>query len=106
MTTTTWIALIIAIIAIAFVILMALRGRSRKLRSKFGPEYDRLVRERGSTLTAERELEHRTKRVQKFRIRPLSREESDRFANEWRVTQERFVDDPRGALADADRLVH
>jgi len=57
-------------------------------------------------MTAERELEHREKRVEKFQIRPLSNEERERFTEEWRMTQEKFVDDPRGAVAEADGLVH
>jgi hypothetical protein len=44
--------------------------------------------------------------VEKFHLRPLSREECDRFAEQWRVTQEHFVDEPRRAVADADELVH
>jgi FtsZ-interacting cell division protein ZipA len=106
MTSLTWVVLIIGILAIAFAILAGLKVRSKKLRSKFGPEYDRLVRERGSTFTAERELEHREKRVQKFSIRPLSHDEGEHFAHQWRGTQEKFVDDPRAAVAEADRLVH
>jgi hypothetical protein len=103
MTPLTWSLLIVAIIVLAAVV--ALRMHSKKLKAKFGPEYDRVVRERGSTLKAERELEHRKKRVENFQIRPLSPEESDQFAREWRAAQERFVDDPRGAVAEADRLI-
>lgn len=106
MTPLTWLLLIIAILAIAFAVVVGLRTRTKKLRSRFGPEYDRVVQERGSTLEAERELEHRAKRVEKFHIRTLTKQESDQFAREWRTTQEKFVDDPRGAVADADRLVH
>jgi hypothetical protein len=106
MTSITWVVLVIAIAAIAFAVVIALKARTKKLRSQFGPEYDRVVRERGSALTAERELEHRAKRVEKFQIRPLSPDECDQFARDWRATQERFVDDPRGALAEADSLVH
>jgi hypothetical protein len=38
-------------------------------------------------------------------IRPLSREEARRFAVAWRAIQARFIDDPRGAVTQADRLV-
>jgi hypothetical protein len=76
-----------------------------QLRTKFGPEYDHLVEEKGSPARAEKELEYRSKRVEKFHIRQLTREESADFAAKWRTAQERFVDDPRGAVAEADRLV-
>src|SRR5262249_41572384 len=107
MTTVTWVILAIAIIAIVIAALMTWKvQRSKHLRSKFGPEYDRLVHERGSSTRAEKELDYRAKRVEKFHIRPLSHEESDRFAAEWRTAQEHFVDDPRGAVVEADELVH
>lgn len=105
MTTAGWLVLVVGIILVVGAILL-FKARSQKLKSKFGPEYDRLVRERGSTMRAERELEQREKRVEKFRIHPLSNTEHEQFTAEWRQTQERFVDDPRGALADADRLVN
>jgi hypothetical protein len=105
MTTTGWIVLIVGIIVVVAAILF-FKVRSRKLQSKFGPEYDRVVRERGSAMSAERELEQREKRVERFKIHPLSDSECGQFAGEWRETQARFVDDPRGALADADRLVN
>src|SRR5947209_1786748 len=106
MTPLTWVILVIAIIAVALTAFALMQARTRKLKSKFGPEYDRLVRERGSALTAERELERREKRVENFQIRPLSHEERDQFAHDWRIVQEKFVDDPRVAVADADRVVH
>lgn len=106
MTPVTWVVLVIAIVVIVIAVVMGFRARSNKLKAKYGPEYDRLVRERGGTFKAESELEHREKRVERFQIRPLTKEESDRFSQEWRVTQERFVDNPRGALVEADQLVH
>jgi hypothetical protein len=106
MTSTAWVFLIIAVAAIIVAAFFALKTRSKKLRSRFGPEYDRTVREQGSTLKAERELEHREKRIHGLQIHALTPEQSDRFATEWRVVQEKFVDDPRGAVGEADRLVH
>lgn len=107
MTTVTWIILIIAVAAIVIAGLMAWKVRhTRQLRSRFGPEYDHEVQVRGSAGRAEKELDDRTRRVEKFHIRPLTQQECDRFAGEWRNAQERFVDDPRGAVAQADDLVH
>ena len=106
MTPTAWVLLIIAVIAILAAVYFALTSRTKKLRTRFGPEYDRAVREQGSTFKAERELEHREKRIRNLHIRALSTDESEHFAAEWRAVQERFVDEPRGAVADADSLVH
>ncbi len=107
MSTATVIVLILAIAALAFAAIMIYqRAKTRKLRVKFGPEYDRLVQQEGSARRGEAVLESRQKRVEKFDIKPLTREDADRFAAEWRAAQERFVDDPRRAVADADRLIN
>jgi hypothetical protein len=104
---TTSVILIVAIVAIAVALWMTIKvQRSKKLRSQFGPEYDRVVQERGNATRAEAELEQRAKRVEKFNIRPLSREECDGFAAQWMTTQAQFVDEPNRAVADADELVH
>src|SRR5919197_1336203 len=39
------------------------------------------------------------------RSRALSPEARDRYARRWQSTQTRFVDDPKGAVAEADTLV-
>jgi hypothetical protein len=54
---------------------------------------------------AERELEQRQRRVASFTLRSLSAEEADRFVQSWRTVQARFVDDPRTAVNEADRLI-
>ena len=106
MTTTAWVILVIAIAALGVAAWMYLRAQqTKRLRSRFGREYDRAVDELGDPRRAESELARREKRVEKFRIRTLSREECDRFADAWRIEQERFVDDPRSAVARADDLV-
>jgi hypothetical protein len=38
-------------------------------------------------------------------IRALTPDECDYFAGRWRIVQEHFVDDPRDAVAKADRLI-
>ncbi len=66
--------------------------------------YDRLV----SQLSPQRAatvLEEREKRVSRFRIRSLREDERARFAAEWKTVQERFVDDPKSAVASADKLI-
>jgi hypothetical protein len=89
--------------AIACVI--AARRRSRHLRARFGPEYSRAVTELGGRWKAERELERREKRVEKLTIRPLSPASRERFVESWREDQAHFVDDPKAAVVEADRLV-
>jgi hypothetical protein len=98
--------LIIAIsIVAAGVILLLMRGRSRKLQTRFGPEYDRAVSEHGSRLKAEAQLEKLEKRVDRYSLRPLELSDRDRFQQSWRQIQATFVDNPEGAFSDADQLL-
>ena len=99
--------LIIAVIVLAAVVVwLALdRRKSAHLRSRFGPEYERTVREHGNRRRAETELERREHRVERLHIRPLSAADRERFVAAWRADQARFVDDPAGAVTEADRLV-
>ena len=99
--------IVIAIVAVAlgaFYIIQ--KRRSTHLRSRFGPEYHRTVSEFGDRTKAERELERRERRVERFHVRPLSPTDRDRFAEQWRIEQARFVDDPAGAVIEADKLVN
>lgn len=96
----------IAVIVVAGVIWWELRRRrSETLRTRFGSEYDRVVHTTGNVKAAEHTLEARTRRVAALHIRPLTAEDAARFGDSWRRVQERFVDDPRGAVTEADRLV-
>ena len=96
----------IAIAAIALVAWWALQRRQRAhLRERFGPEYDRTLRHVGDLHRAEADLAAREKRVARFQIRQLTADEATRFGEVWNHVQALFVDDPRGAIDEADRLV-
>jgi hypothetical protein len=102
---------VIALIAVAVVVLLIIiwlairKQRTAKLRKHFGSEYDRAVRDIGPN-RAEAVLLEREKRVEKFSIRDLSAEERERFITEWRIVQSHFVDNPQGAVSEADVLVN
>jgi hypothetical protein len=81
------------------------RRRSEQLRQRFGPEYERALKAEGNSRRAEKELEARARRVEALHIRPLVPEDAARFDANWRAVQARFVDDPKGAVTEADRLV-
>ena len=100
--------LVIVVVVIAIVIIaavMMMQRRKAAMRERFGPEYDRAVRERGSERAAQAVLAEREKRVSKFNIRDLSQTERQQYSEHWRRVQARFVDDPRGAVTDADESV-
>lgn len=102
---------VIAVIVIAVIVaaviafLTSRKRRSQQLRERFGPEYDRVVRQEGDARKAEGVLQFREKRREKFNIRPLSAADRSSFAVRWNEVQARFVDDPRGAVTVADSLV-
>src|SRR5579862_6389831 len=81
------------------------RSTTAGLRHKFGPEYDRAVLAHGSERKAESKLEDREKRVEKLKIRDLDPSEHERYSKQWEAVQSRFVDSPKGAVAEADDLV-
>lgn len=106
MSTTAVVLIIVVVAAVAAIAILALqRRRSQHLKSKFGPEYDRELKEAGSARRAEQRLESREKRVEKFHIRPLSEADRARFVERWRAVQARFVDDPKAAVTEADLLI-
>jgi len=102
--TVLWVLIALVLIGtIAWITLS--RVRTRRLRDRFGPEYDRTVHSEGSLKKAEAALEARAKRVASLHIHPLSPADADRFDQAWRSVQARFVDDPAGAVTEADKLV-
>jgi hypothetical protein len=102
------IAILIAVLALAIGIALCIyiqKQRSQKLRSKFGPEYDKAIAEHKNRGHAESELQKRTERVAGFHIQPLKADDRSRYTEDWRREQSLFVDDPRAAVNHADTLV-
>ena len=107
MNTTTLIAVaVVAVILIAFVAWLAYSAnQTKRLRQRFGPEYDAVLQRTGSKAKAEAELRQRQKRVEHLEIVALAPAEVTRFSQAWTRLQSSFVDDPKGVLIEADRLV-
>ena len=105
-TRTLAIVIAVAVILVGFVAWLAYAWRqSTRLRERFGPEYDAAVKRLGSKAKAETELRRREKRVANFEIVALAPADVTRFAQSWTRLQGSFVDDPKGVLIEADRLV-
>src|SRR5215472_15922464 len=97
---------VLAVIALGFALRTGLRyRRSNQLHSRFGPEYERAVDASGDRDQAERSLQQRVERRRELQIRELGPEAREHYAREWRAAQGSFVDDPRAAVDEADRLV-
>lgn len=102
-----WVLVAVAVIVVvALVVWQALRARrTRTLQGRFGPEYDRTVDRADGRREAEADLAARAKRRDELDIRPLPTASRDRYVEEWQHVQARFVDDPRGAVQEADTLI-
>jgi FtsZ-interacting cell division protein ZipA len=107
METWQWVVIVIAVVALVALAVAALaaRRRSDRLRDQFGSEYDRTVQRSDSKKDAELDLRERTQQREQLDVRPLSRAACERYAHEWELTQQRFVDHPAQAVAEADSLL-
>lgn len=100
------------VIVLLVVVVLALGGllyfqrhRSEQLRSRFGAEYDRTIKDSGDKGKAEAQLIEREKRVKSLSIRPLEPADRARFTRSWQDVQAEFVDDPQGSIGHADSLL-
>lgn len=96
---------LVALVLVTLVTARSSRGHRRDLRERFGPEYDRALEEYGTPSRAEQALAERARRVERFRIHDLEAADRAHFAASWRLVQARFVDDPQGAVHEANTLI-
>jgi hypothetical protein len=96
-------AVVVIVAVVIWLYVRKRRGTTAGLRQKFGAEYDRAVLTHGSK--AEAKLADREKRIEKLNIRDLDLTEHERYSKQWQAVQSRFVDSPKGAVAEADDLV-
>ncbi len=110
MPTWSWILIAVLIVAaiLAAVFLMRARGgkRTERLKEHYGPEYDRALDKTGDSRAAEAELVARERKVKKLDIVELSPQAQEMYAQQWRMVQTGFVDNPTNAVKDADILVN
>jgi hypothetical protein len=102
-----WVVIVaVAAIVVLAIVWSALRTRrSRSLKERFGPEYDRVAADAPTRRDAESELRERAERRDELDIRPLDPADADRYRKQWTDVQARFVDDPPGAVQEADTLI-
>lgn len=108
MSTAGTVILIVVLLVVLFAAGWFLGGlvRSRRLRNRFGPEYDRSIGAAENRRAAERELSAREKRYAQLKLRPLSDDARAAYTEQWARVQEGFVDEPGDAVVDADELIH
>ncbi|MDT5015141.1 MAG: hypothetical protein QOD39_1301 [Mycobacterium sp.] len=106
----SWFFIATAVLIACTLVLLAVlsvtsRKRTKRLKSQFGPEYERAIGDAGDQRAGEQELVARERKRQKLDIVVLSSEAHEMYAERWRAVQAAFVDDPSKAVGDADRLV-
>jgi hypothetical protein len=106
METWEWIVLGAAVALVVVLALMWLRIRRRRshLQDRFGREYERAVAGAG-TGTAEQRLADIEREYGELEVRALPTAARERYLEEWRHAESRFVSDPRDAARAAERLV-
>jgi hypothetical protein len=97
--------LILVVLVAILTVIGSRRQRSKGLKEKYGPEYDRILQSTGDEKKARAELEQRQKHVETLNIRPLSTSEDERYQAEWKAIQAKFVDQPGQATVEADALI-
>jgi hypothetical protein len=100
-----WFIVVVVIVLAIVGLFMTAKQRRHGLQERFGPEYDRSVETAGGRRQAERELRDKAARRDQLDIRPLSAEARERYADEWALVQEGFVDEPGDSVDKADALV-
>jgi hypothetical protein len=102
----TWLLVVLAVVVVLVIAVVAIpQMRSRSLKQRFGPEYDRLVDEEGDRRSAEAELRGRVKRRDTLEIRQLDPAAREAYAEQWLQVQQHFIDEPEQTVAEADGLV-
>jgi hypothetical protein len=89
------------LLAVAFV---RVRHRRSHLKDRFGREYERVVAKDGIGAGERRLVELGSER-DGLDLRSLPPTARDRYFDEWRQAEVRFVSDPRDAARTAERLV-
>jgi hypothetical protein len=96
---------VLVAVAVAMITAAKRRKRSEQLQGRFGPEYDRAVDQHGNRKAAESRLSEVAQRRDALELRDLSAGDRASFGDRWSLVQTVFVDDPAGAVRDADHLV-
>jgi hypothetical protein len=106
METWEWVVLgigvgVVVVLALAF---LRIRWRRSQLKTRFGSEYEHEA-SRVGTGAAEKRLAHAERTHEELVLRTLPNVTRERYLDEWRLAEARFVSDPGDAVRAAERIV-
>jgi hypothetical protein len=102
----TWLIVVLAIVVVLVIGALAIpQVRSRALKRRFGPEYERLLDEEGDRRRVEADLRERVKRHDSLELRDLEPAAREKYTEQWLAVQQRFIDEPGQSVAEADGLL-
>lgn len=103
----TWLIVLLIVLAVLGVAAWGYtQARTTALKRRFGPEYDRALEAHdGARRPAEADLRELARRRDGLDVRPLAPPLRARYVERWREAQLRFVEEPGGAVRQADTLV-
>src|ERR1700761_9089405 len=98
-------AVLVVVAAIVAISMVSFRIKTKRLKQRYGGEYEHLVSENGSEKGAGRELTPREPKRGKLDIVPLPPSALSDSSARWQEVQAGFLDAPASAVGVADRLV-
>jgi hypothetical protein len=96
---------IVLVVVVLALIVGIQQNKRRRLRERFGPEYERRVETSGDRREAEREMHDLARERDGLDIKPLDPDARERYVAVWGQVQAQFVDEPQTALESANTLV-
>ncbi|KPM56135.1 hypothetical protein CcI49_35105 [Frankia sp. CcI49] len=101
-----WAILVVLLLGAAYAAAVLVdRSRSARLRSRFGPEYERTLQESGDRRRTERRLAGIARRRDRLDVQPLGAPRRAELKTRWTTLQALFVDEPVTATTRADELI-
>jgi hypothetical protein len=105
MDSTTALILILAFVLVAATVWFVAQQRGQDLQDDAGPEQPGAGWASGDHRRADRVMARGQASGATLPLRTLSAVEREVFARRWRSTETRFLDDPAGAIQEADQLL-
>jgi hypothetical protein len=100
---------VVVVVVIVVAILLVVSARKRKqreeLRSRYGDEYDRTVRERGSKRAAVKDLQEREALHSELQLHDLNEADRELVRRHMASLQYRFVEDPDDVMLSTERVM-